>query len=168
VAWCGVAWGPPDPAPTDWRSDRRGRRGDTLRPVRSVGASVPAELTEKTDRYERMLVEALAAAEVAVPPGTPLGTAAADCEEMARAYLADGRHFRTVDDPVNALAAFSYGYGWLDCGVRLGLFDVPSDSDLFTMDHGFDPKPDSRGGPHQSEPGNWEDDGGRGPGQAEE
>jgi hypothetical protein len=62
---------------------------------------------------------------------------------MARAYLADGRHFRTVDDQVNALAAFSYGYGWLDCGVRLGLFDVPSDSELFTMDHGFDPEPDS-------------------------
>jgi hypothetical protein len=33
---------------------------------------------------------------------------------------------------VNALASFSYGYGWLDAGVRMGLFDVPDDSDLFT------------------------------------
>jgi hypothetical protein len=92
-----------------------------------------ADLQEKTDRYEAMLADALAAASVAVPPETPLGDAAADCERMARSYLDDGRHFRADGDAVNALAAFSYGYGWLDAGVRLGLFDVPDDSHLFTM-----------------------------------
>jgi hypothetical protein len=91
-----------------------------------------ANLQEKTDRYERMLTEALAAATATAPAGTPLGTAAADCEEMARSYLEDGRHFRAEDDLVNALASFSYGYGWLDAGVRMGLFDVPDDSHLFT------------------------------------
>ena len=92
-----------------------------------------ADLSEKTDRYERMLTDALDAATVTAPAGTPLGEAAADCEEMARSYLEDGRHFRADDDLVNALASFSYGYGWLDAGVRLGLFDVPDDSHLFTM-----------------------------------
>jgi hypothetical protein len=92
-----------------------------------------ADLEEKTERYESMLAEALAAATVAVPAGTPLGDAAAECEEMARSYLDDGRHFREADDPVNALASFSYGYGWLDAGVRVGLFAVPDDSHLFTM-----------------------------------
>jgi hypothetical protein len=95
---------------------------------------MPADLGEKTDRYEAMLSEALAAAEVAVPEGTPLAAAAADCVEMAESYLVDGRHFRDAGDPVNALAAFSYGYGWLDCGVRVGLFEVPDDErgELFT------------------------------------
>ena len=66
------------------------------------------------------------------PPETPLGAAAADCREMAASYLDDGRHFREADDLVNALASFSYGYGWLDAGVRMGLFAVPDDTDLFT------------------------------------
>lgn len=92
-----------------------------------------ADLTEKTDRYENLLAEALAEAEVAVPPETPLGEAAAEFEEMARSYLEDGRHFRTEDDLVNALASFSYGHAWLDAGARIGLFDVPTEGHLFTV-----------------------------------
>ncbi|TQQ80853.1 DUF357 domain-containing protein [Halonotius terrestris] len=92
-----------------------------------------ADLEEKTDRYEQMLADALAAAETEPPADTALGEAAADCREMAESYLRDGRHFREADDTVNALAAFSYGYGWLDCGVRMGLFSVPDDTELFTM-----------------------------------
>jgi hypothetical protein len=94
---------------------------------------MPADLAEKTDRYERLLAEALAAATIAPPSGTPLADAAADCEEMARSYLEDGRHFRAAEDPVNALAAFSYGHAWLDAGARIGLFAVPADGDLFTV-----------------------------------
>jgi hypothetical protein len=92
-----------------------------------------ADLQEKTDRYEQMLADALEAAAIAVPAETPLGEAAAECLEMAESYLEDGRHFRAADDPVNALASFSYGYGWLDAGVRMGLFAVPDDTELFTI-----------------------------------
>lgn len=92
-----------------------------------------ADLAEKTDRYERLLTEALSAATVAPPPETPLAAAADDYAEMARAYLEDGRQFRDDDDRVNALAAFSYGHAWLDAGARIGLFSVPSDGDLFTV-----------------------------------
>jgi len=94
---------------------------------------MPADLIEKTDRYERMLADALDEAEVRPPADTPLGVAAAECREMAVSYLDDGRHFRDADDPVNALASFSYGYGWLDAGVRMGLFAVPEETDLFTV-----------------------------------
>lgn len=94
---------------------------------------MPADLQEKTDRYERMLADALGEAEAVPPDGTPLGDVAADCFEMAESYLEDGRHFREEDDPVNALAAYSYGYGWLDAAVRMGLFDVPDDTELFTI-----------------------------------
>lgn len=96
---------------------------------------MPADLEEKTNRYEGMLADALDAAETAVPAGTPLGDGAAACREMAAAYLEDGRHFREKGDPVNALAAFSYGYGWLDAAVRLGLLSVPeAESGLFTSE----------------------------------
>lgn len=92
-----------------------------------------ADIEEKTDRYERLLSEALDAAEVAPPANSPLGEAAGEFEEMARAYLEDGRHFRDEDDLVNALAAFSYGHAWLDAGARIGVFDVPTEGHLFTQ-----------------------------------
>ena len=92
-----------------------------------------ADLDEKTDRYEALLAAALEAAEIAPQEGTPLHEAAVECREMARSYLEDGRHFRAEDDPVNALAAFSYGHAWLDAGARLGVFSVPSEGHLFTI-----------------------------------
>jgi len=94
---------------------------------------MPAELEEKTDRYEGLLADALDAADIAPPKGTPMHEAAEECEEMAAAYLDDGRHFRENDDPVNALASFSYGHAWLDAGARIGLFDVPTEGHLFTQ-----------------------------------
>jgi hypothetical protein len=92
-----------------------------------------ADIVEKTNRYERLLAEALAEATVAPPEGTPMAEAAADCEEMAESYLNDGRHFREEDDLVNALASLSYGHAWLDAGARVGLFNVPTEGHLFTI-----------------------------------
>ncbi|MFC4550953.1 MULTISPECIES: DUF357 domain-containing protein [Halorussus] len=94
---------------------------------------MPADLEEKTDRYEGLLAEALDAADVAPPADTPMGEAAAECLEMAESYLSDGRHFRAEGDLVNALASFSYGHAWLDAGARVGLFDVPREGHLFTV-----------------------------------
>jgi hypothetical protein len=92
-----------------------------------------ASLSEKTDRYETLLAEALDEASVAPREETPLADSAEECLEMATSYLEDGRHFRTEDDLVNALAAFSYGHAWLDAGARIGLFDVPTEGHLFTV-----------------------------------
>lgn len=88
---------------------------------------------DKAARYEQLLAEALDAAEVAPPPGTPLAAGAGAFRSMADSYLEDGRHFREADDAVNAVAAFAYGHAWLDAGARLGLFDVPTEGDLFTV-----------------------------------
>lgn len=96
-------------------------------------SAAPADLEEKTDRYERLLSEALDAATTAPPEGTPLGESATEYHEMATSYLEDGRHFREQDDLVNALAAFSYGHAWLDAGARIGVFEVPADGHLFTI-----------------------------------
>lgn len=92
-----------------------------------------ADLEEKTDRYESLLDRALEAAEIAPPEGTPLHEAALTYREMAESYLEDGRHFREQDDPVNALASFSYGHGWMDAGAQIGVFEVPTEGDLFTV-----------------------------------
>ena len=43
--------------------------------------------------------------------------------EMAGAYASDGFRFYDDGDTVNAHAAFTYGFGWLDCGCLLGIFD---------------------------------------------
>ncbi|MDG5759733.1 DUF357 domain-containing protein [Natronococcus sp. A-GB1] len=93
-----------------------------------------ADLEEKTDRYGELLAEALEAASIAPPGGTPMADAAEDCYGMAASYLEDGRHFREQGDPVNALASFSYGHAWLDAGARIGLFEVPTEGHLFTVE----------------------------------
>ncbi|SEV81450.1 DUF357 domain-containing protein [Natrinema salifodinae] len=93
-----------------------------------------ADLDEKTDRYGELLAQALEEATIAPPEGTPMAEAAADCYEMAASYLEDGNHFREQEDLVNALASFSYGHAWLDAGARVGLFDVPRDGHLFTVE----------------------------------
>ena len=52
--------------------------------------------------------------------------------EMAGNYISDAHHFEEKGDYVNAFAALNYAHGWIDSGVRLGVFDV-KDRDLFTV-----------------------------------
>ena len=52
--------------------------------------------------------------------------------EMVSNYLSDTKHFEKKEDFVNAFAALNYAHGWLDSGVRLGVFDVDDDK-LFTI-----------------------------------
>ncbi len=95
--------------------------------------TMSADLVEKTERYERMLSSALDIVKMAPQESSSLSASADECMEMVRAYLSDGQNFHKKGDYVNALAAFSYGYGWLDSGVRFGLFAVPEGTGLFTI-----------------------------------
>ncbi len=52
--------------------------------------------------------------------------------EMVDCYLSDSKHFEKQGDLVNAFGAIYYAHGWIDCGVRLGIFDV-NDDKLFTV-----------------------------------
>lgn len=90
------------------------------------------KLEEKTLRYQRMLTGAL---EGSVPaPDADAGCYAAVkmIRETAERALSAGAEMLSADF-VNALAVFSYGYGWLDCGVRAGLFQITGDRHLFTI-----------------------------------
>ena len=71
------------------------------------------------DDYGTLFEEALSRTRIAVPEGTLLRRAAEEVFEMAAAYEGDGRVFLRSNDPVNALAGFAYGIGWLDAGLRL-------------------------------------------------
>lgn len=83
-------------------------------------------------KYLKLTEEALARVRPAPPGRSFLFGASEDFLSMARAYLADARHFQERGDLDRALAAVSYAHGWLDAGVRLGLLDGGDDDVRFT------------------------------------
>ncbi|OGS42010.1 MAG: hypothetical protein A3K67_00125 [Euryarchaeota archaeon RBG_16_62_10] len=93
-----------------------------------------ATLTEeRVGRYIALTAEALKKLKVAAPERSFNRTLADDFLKMARAYFEDARDFESKGDLVNAFACINYAHGWLDCGARMGLFDVGGDERLFTL-----------------------------------
>lgn len=58
---------------------------------------------------------------------------AEDFLDMAQRYFDDAKHFDEKGDKDTAFAALNYAHGWLDAGVRLGVFDVDGDDQLFVL-----------------------------------
>lgn len=88
---------------------------------------------ERVERYIRLTSEALSKLRVAAPEKSFNRRLADDFLGMARAYFDDARDFARKGDIVNAFACINYAHGWLDCGARMGLFDVGGDDRLFTL-----------------------------------
>ncbi len=107
--------------------------GEALRPP---GGIVPPErasqLEEKTGRYAAMLVGAVAAARPAPDPASPAREAADAVLRVAVCCSRLGQVW-TGRDRETALALLSYGYGWLDAGVRVGLVAIVRDRSLFAV-----------------------------------
>ncbi len=84
---------------------------------------------------ERMAlaVKAREMMEMAAPDPSHLRRLAEDFLEMIDAYISDARHFSDGGDLLRAIEAVSYAYGWIDAGVRTGLFDVGGDDVRFTL-----------------------------------
>ena len=89
--------------------------------------------SEKIDRYLDITSRAIAKLKVAAPERSFGRKMADDFLNMAESYDNDEQHFRSVGDLVTAFAAVNYAHGWLDCGARIGLFDVDGDDKLFTL-----------------------------------
>ena len=68
-----------------------------------------------------LLAKTLARTTCSAPEESPNGRTARSVIQMASAYESDGKTFFSRGDPVNALAAFLYGLGWLHCGIASGL-----------------------------------------------
>jgi uncharacterized protein len=85
---------------------------------------------EKLEKYFGLTEAALVEVKKNVVDGKE--AEAKEIVEMVGNYVSDARHFEAKGDWVNAFAALNYAHGWLDSGVRLGVFDV-EDDELFTV-----------------------------------
>jgi hypothetical protein len=93
-----------------------------------------ATLTEeRVEKYIDLTAMALAKLKIAAPERSYGRKLAEDFLGMARSYFNDARDFASKGDLVNAFACINYAHGWLDCGARIGLFDVGGDDRLFTL-----------------------------------
>jgi hypothetical protein len=88
---------------------------------------------EKIDRYLDITRRALEKLKVVTPERSFSKRMADDFLNMATCYYNDAKHFRDIGDYVTAFAAVNYAHGWLDCGARIGLWDVGGDDKLFTL-----------------------------------
>jgi hypothetical protein len=88
---------------------------------------------EHLERYLGITKRALDKVSVAAPERSFNRKLAESFLEMARTYYSDAVHFAQQGDLVNAFASVNYAHGWLDCGARVGLFDVGQDDQLFTL-----------------------------------
>jgi hypothetical protein len=89
-------------------------------------------LREKRERYRKMLSGALEALECSPDPGSPLFLAATLVRERAGKLLGEGDLHAKEGRDADALACYSHGHGWLDAGVRAGLFRILHSRELFT------------------------------------
>jgi hypothetical protein len=90
-------------------------------------------LREKQERYRKMLSGALEAVECSPDPGSPLFPAATLILERAGELLGEGDLHARGGRDADALACYSHGHGWLDAGVRAGLFRILHSRELFTV-----------------------------------
>ena len=88
---------------------------------------------DKIDKYLGITKAAVDKLKIAAPDRSFGKKMADDFLNMAVSYYNDAVHFRKNGDLINAFASVNYAHGWIDCGARLGLFDVGGDDRLFTL-----------------------------------
>jgi hypothetical protein len=94
------------------------------------------EVTEENiTKYLNITEKALSVLKVLPPEGSTLQKVAEDLLMMATAYYNDARHYKEKQDYVTAFACVNYAHGYIDAGVRMGLF-LGDGSELFA----FEPK----------------------------
>jgi uncharacterized protein len=92
-----------------------------------------ARFAEKTRKYDHHLGTAMAHLRPAAEEGTCLQMSAEKFLLVARVYYDHGHQCQQDGALSEALASYSYGSGWLDAGVRTGLFRISGRRDLFTI-----------------------------------
>ncbi len=86
--------------------------------------------TEKIKKYKKITNTSLKIAKKSIAKGKQKH--AREIISMTENYLSDAEYFEKKGDFVNAFAAINYAHGWLDAGVRLGIFNI-NDDKLFTI-----------------------------------
>ncbi|MHB1439614.1 MAG: DUF357 domain-containing protein [Cuniculiplasma sp.] len=90
-------------------------------------------LIERVKRYLQIEREALKVLSICVPENSSLYDYARSSMEMIKSYYSDANHFLEQGDFINALSSLNYSYGWIDSGVRLGIFKTDGDYRKFTF-----------------------------------
>lgn len=88
---------------------------------------------EKTRKYDRHLGTAMAHLGPAAEEGSCLHRSAVRFLLVARVFHDHGHQCQQNGDLPGALASYSYGSGWLDTGVRIGLFRISGRRELFPL-----------------------------------
>ncbi len=78
----------------------------------------------KSSECHDLLTQTLSTTRISAPQSTHFNGVAAQILEMAYAYESDGVRFFQTGDPVNALASYYYGFGWLHFGGSSGLLSI--------------------------------------------
>jgi hypothetical protein len=91
------------------------------------------QMEEKTWRYYRLLATACRELTPAPEKGSCLYSTGERFLLIAQIFLDSGHRHEESGDLFAGLAAYSYGFGWLDAGVRTGLFRISNNRDLFTI-----------------------------------
>lgn len=101
--------------------------------VETLPESLAEHLAEKSARYQRLLSSALDAVEPSPEPESPLFPVAERIRLVSQTFLSEGERSLERGEKSRALALFSYGHGWLDAGVRSGLFRILSHREIFAL-----------------------------------
>ncbi len=102
-------------------------------PLPALPPEVSEKLREKATRYRRLLATARGAVRPAPEQGTALHGTADRVAVVAETYTVRGEMHIARGEEAAALACFSYGHGWIDAGVRAGLFAVTGSREIFTI-----------------------------------
>lgn len=84
------------------------------------------------EKYRKLLEKALKTIKMNIKNESHLKNISIDYLNMAKNYLSDGIVLEKKKDFARALASYSYAYGWIDAGVRIGVF-YGVDRNLFTL-----------------------------------
>jgi uncharacterized protein len=85
---------------------------------------------EKVEKYKKLTEKALKIIKKSIKKNKK--NQAKEIIEMVENYLSDSKYFQEKKDLINSFAAINYAHGWIDSGVRLGIFNV-NDNNLFTI-----------------------------------
>jgi hypothetical protein len=86
---------------------------------------------EKIKRYRELTTHALEVAKKSIIKNNKENSAK-EIIDMVSNYVSDAEYFEKNKNLIDSFAALNYAHGWLDAGVRLGIFNV-KDNRLFTV-----------------------------------
>ncbi len=95
--------------------------------------TISGKLDEKTQRYKRLLDTARNAIRPAAEAGTVPHHTTCRILCVTAAYAGQGSRLLALGKREDALASFSYAHGWVDAGVRAGLFSIHGSREIFTV-----------------------------------